>query len=430
MTTDEARSTPRPADAVPSNSLRALFKVPGYRYLCVSSLVWHTTRWGGLFTTSYLLAQMSGSPILNQVVGALVFAPMLVGGFVAGVISDRLDRRKLVRRVQLVLIPIQFAMFGLVQSGRVEIWMTFPFMFALGIGGLVNMTAQRPLIYETVGPRFAGQAMTIEATAQAGSAMFGTLAGGALIDQVGMGAGFAGMGMLLCISACLLWLVPPPRHATPRVHAARVSIAAQAAASIRFARRSRRLMATLGVTVAMNLFMFGYIPLVPLVAGEFSTDAVLAGALGAASGCGQILCGTVLSARPLHRRGLVFAVGSMVALLGLFCFSIAPVFELAFLALFVAGLGQAAFGSMQSLLAIESAHETERGVALGVLSTAIGAMPIGMLAIGAGAELLGSRNALMLSSLVGMAAVLTVVMRLRDLLAAAPETALRPSPGA
>ena len=429
MSTDEARSTPRQADPAPSNSLRALFRVPGYRYLCVSSFVWHTTRWGGLFTTSYLLAQMSGSPILNQVVGALVFAPMLVGGFVAGVISDRLDRRKLVRGVQLVLIPIQFAMFGLVQSGRVQIWMTLPFMFALGIGGLVNMTAQRPLIYETVGPRFAGQAMTIEATAQAGSAMFGTLAGGALIDRVGMGAGFAGMGVLLCISASLLWLVPRPRHATP-APAARVSIATQAAASVRLARGSRRLMATLGVTVAMNLFMFGYIPLVPIVAGEFSTDAVLAGALGAASGCGQILCGTILSTRALHRRGLVFAVGSMVALLGLFCFSIAPVFEFAFLALFVAGLGQAAFGSMQSLLAIESAHATERGVALGVLSTAIGAMPIGMVAIGAGAEMLGTRNALMISSLVGMAAVLTVVLRLRDLLTAAPETALRPSPGA
>lgn len=430
MTTDETRSTAHPADPTPSYSLRALFQIPGYRYLCVSSFVWHTTRWGGLFTTSYLLAQMSGSPILNQVVGALVFLPMLIGGFVAGVISDRLDRRKLVRRVQLVLIPVQFAMFALVQSGRVEVWMTLPFMFALGIGGLVNMTAQRPLIYETVGPRFAGQAMTIEATAQAGSAMFGTLAGGALIDHVGMGAGFAGMGVLLCVSAALLRLVPSPRYATPRAPGVRVSIAAQAAASIRLARRSRRLMATLGVTVAMNLFMFGYIPLVPLVAAEFSADAVLAGALGAAAGGGQILCGIVLSTRPLLRRGLVFAVGSMVALLGLFCFSAAPVFELAFIALFVAGMGQAAFGSMQSLLAIESAHDTERGVALGVLSTAIGAMPIGMVLIGAGAELLGTRNALMLSSLVGMTAVLTVVLRLRDLLSAAPETALRPAPGA
>ncbi|MGW0558467.1 MFS transporter [Streptomyces sp. NPDC002926] len=430
MTTDEARSTPHPADPAPPNSLRALFQVPGYRYLCVSSFIWHTTRWGGLFTTSYLLVQLSGSPILNQVVGALIFAPMLAGGFVAGVISDRLDRRKLVRRVQLVLIPIEFAMFGLVQSGRVEIWMTFPFMFALGIGGLVNMTAQRPLIFETVGPRFGGQAMTIESTAQAGSAMFGTLGGGALIDHVGMGAGFAGMGVLLCFSAALLWLVPSPRYATPRDPGARVSIAAQAAASIGLARRSRRLLATLGVTVAMNLFMFGYIPLVPLVADEFSTDAVLAGALGAAAGCGQILCGIVLSTRPIHRHGLVFAVGSMVALLGLFCFSTAPLFGLAFLALFVAGMGQGGFGSMQSLLAIESAHDTERGAALGVLSTAIGALPLGMVAIGAGAELLGTRNALMLSSMVGMVAVLTVVLRLRDLLSAAPETALRPSSGA
>ena len=141
---------------------------------------------------------------------------MLLGGFFAGVISDRLERKKLILAVQLVLIPIEFVMFAAVQSGRVEVWMTFPFMFLVGIGGLVNITAQRPLIYETVGPQLASQAMTIEATAQAGSAMFGTLVGGVLIQQdFGMGAGFAGMGVLLCVSAVLLVFVPP-RVTVPR----------------------------------------------------------------------------------------------------------------------------------------------------------------------------------------------------------------------
>jgi hypothetical protein len=47
--------------------------------------------------------------------------------------------------------------------------------------------------------------------------------------------------------------------------------------------------------------------------------------------------------------------------------------------------------SMQSLLAIESASEAERGTALRMLSTVIGALPFGLVAMGVTAELLGAR---------------------------------------
>lgn len=416
-----------PGNAADTRRLRALVRVPGYRLLFMSSLLWHTTRWGVLFTTSYLLTQIAGSPVLNQVVGALFFVPMLLGGFFAGVISDRFERKRLILGVQLVLIPVEFLMFLAVQSGRVEVWMTFPFMFLVGIGGLVNMTAQRPLIYETVGPRLASQAMTIEATAQAGSAMFGTLVGGILIQQLGMGAGFAGMGVMLIVSAALLAFVPRPQYAaTPA--AGSVSLRNQVTTSASLLRRSRRFVAMLAITVVMNLCMFGYIPLIPVVAEGFAQSAVLAGALAAAPGLGQITAGLVLTTRSLYRYGTVFACGSAIALLGLLVFAMVPVLVVAFVALFVAGIGQAGFGSMQSLLAIESAGPNERGVALGVLSTAIGALPIGMAVIGLGAELFGTRAALVTSSLLGLIALGIVVVRTRrDLLGPNPVVVSAPT---
>lgn len=417
-----------PGDAPDHRGPRSLLRVPGYRNLFMSSLIWHTTRWGSLFTTSFLLTQIADAPVLNQVAGALFFAPMLLGGFFAGVLSDRFERKRLVLSVQLLLIPVEFLMFAAVQSGRVEVWMTFPFMFLVGIGGLVNITAQRPLIYETAGPRLATQAMTIEATAQAGSAMFGTLIGGALIQHLGMGAGFAGMSVMLCVSTVLLAFVPQPQYAAAPLPAGSVSLRNQIATSASLVRRSRRFVAMLAITVVMNLCMFGYMPLVPVVAEAFTASAVLAGALAAAPGLGQITTGLVLSARPLRRHGTVFACGSAIALLGLFVFATVPLLGVAFVALFVAGIGQAGFGSMQSLLAIESAGANERGVALGVLSTAIGALPIGMAAIGLGAELLGTRGALIISSLLGLAALgVIVVRRRRDLLGPNPAIVLEPT---
>ena len=289
-------------NAADRGTLSDLLAVHGYRPLCVSSFLWHTTRWGGLFSTSYLLTQIANSPLLNQVAGALIFAPMLVGGLFAGIVSDRFDRRRLLLAAQLTLIPISLLMFVAVQSGQVRVWMTFPFMFAVGIGGLLNMTAQRPLIYETVGDRLAARALTIETTAQAAAAVVATLLGGVLIEEAGIGASFAGMAILLCLSAALLRVVPSPQAAGAG-SASPVSMASQVRASAELVRRSRRLVALLGVTVIQNVFYFSFTPIVPVVAKQFGASAVIAGALSAAAGCGQIAAGALLSSRHISGAG-------------------------------------------------------------------------------------------------------------------------------
>ena len=412
MAIDEAQS-----DSAGPSTLRDLLAVPGYRALGISSWLWHATRWGGLFSTSYLLSQLANSPLLSQAVGALIFAPMLLGGILMGAVSDRLDRRRLILGTQLVLIPVSAVMALAVSTGAVRVWMTFPFMFAVGCGGLLNMTAQRPLIYETVGPALAPRALTIETTAQASAGVVGTLVGGALIQVVGVGASFAGMALLLCISAALLATVPSGQRALRGAGGVTTSFVAQLRAGIALMRNNPRMVSMLGVTVIQNVFYFSYIPLLPLVAKQYGADAAVVGALSATAGCGQILGGAVSASGPVRRHGLIFAGGAGIALIGLSAFAAAPVLGVAFVALLVAGTGQAGFASMQSLLAVESAPPSERGAALGVLSTAIGALPVGMVLIGVSAEFLGARQALFISALTGLSALMWLMSRSPELLA-------------
>jgi predicted MFS family arabinose efflux permease len=417
MTARQVAVPPTGAKAGTEGTMIALARVPGYPCLCASSLLWHITRWGGLFMITYLITNMAHSPILVQLAGALLYIPMLVGGLVVGAISDRFERRRMVLTVQAVLVPVEFAMYFLVQSGQVRVWMCMPYMLALGVGGLVNMTAQRPLIYEIAGLRLAPAAMAIEATAQSGSSMIGTLVGGLLISHLGMAAGFAGMAVLLCVSLVLLWRVPTPVRQAASQDAASHAMRAQLAACAALVRGSQRLRGTLAVTIVMNLLCFGYLPLLPLVADRFSVGAALAGVLAAATGAGQILGGLTLSTLRLARHGLVFAVGSGVALAGLIGFALAPTFDLAVVALFLSGLGQGCFTAMQGLLAIESAGESQRGAALGVLSTCIGALPIGMVLMGLEAAAVGIRPALICSALAGLTLLGCVLAVLPQLLA-------------
>jgi MFS family permease len=407
-----------------SGTPTSLRDVPAFRTLFVSSWLWHTTRWGGLFTCGYLVTKLSDAPFLNQLVGVSIFAPMLFGGIAAGALSDRFDRRRIILTTQLILIPISIAMFALVQSGQVRVWMVYPFMLCLGTGGVVNMTAQRAFIYETVGPRLAPRALTIETVGMASANVAGALCGGAAIEAIGTGAAYGLLAAALCASVLLLRTVPPaPSHhdhvpppltSRPTVIAPipvtsslpPMSLREQVRSGFTLLDRSPPLTSMLGVTVVMNLFYFSFMPLVPVMAEGFGANAFFTGVLGAAAGCGQLVTGIVLASRRVTRRGHVYVLGSAISLAGLGIFALAPALGVALFALLFAGIGQAGFGSMQSVLVIESASRAERGAALGLLSTAIGAMPLGMLLVGFSAQSLGPPVALRVSSVAGLAALL------------------------
>jgi predicted MFS family arabinose efflux permease len=418
---------------------QGLLAVPGYLPLFASSWLWNVTRWGALFICSYLVTNLGATPFLNQVVGASVFAPMLLGGLGAGVLSDRIDRHWLIGSTQAVLIPVSAVMFVLVQTGAVSVWMVFPYVLAIGVGGLVNMTAQRALLYDVVGPRLASRALTLDNVGMASASMVSTLLGGVLIQAFGVGAAFAFLSVAVCLSAlCMRWvprpdhlslvsLVAPELSVSSETPASAASLRDQVGVGVGLLRGSPPLRSMLGVTVVMNLFCFSFVPLVPVVAKHLGADAFLAGALASAGGMGQFGGGLVLAARDVERRGLAFVGGSLVALFGLGAFALAPSLSVAILALAVGGVGQAAFGSMQSLLAIEGVGQGDRGAALGLLSTAIGALPLGMIFVGVSAAGLGAPLTLLISSAGGLGALMASLRRWPGVLRAAQAVPARGS---
>ena len=68
------------------------FSARGFAPLWFSGLCWHWGRWAIAFLASYHINQMTGSPRMVQLTGTVMWAPLLLGGAVGGVISDRFDR--------------------------------------------------------------------------------------------------------------------------------------------------------------------------------------------------------------------------------------------------------------------------------------------------------------------------------------------------
>jgi predicted MFS family arabinose efflux permease len=389
-------------------------------WLLISSWMWHLTRWGGLFLGTYLVTRLGGQPIANQFVGVAMFAPMLLGTYVSSRVD--VDPRKLVLVTELVLLPVSVLMAVLVGSGVVQTWMVYPFELAYGFGGMVNMTAQRELLFRISGPFRSTRVLNAELTGMASAMMLGPLVGGITIATFGLGVAFGVPAVLLACSAPLFWVSTRrvPREA--RVVCRDATGTGRGRTDWRLLRRSRALTVILLVTMICNLCYFAFMPLVPVIAKHLNAGAAMAGVIGATAGVVQLVITAALVVRPARRPLSAYTFGVALCLCCLGIVSYTPMATVALLALGVAGIGQALFGTTQATLPVAAVAPHERALALGLLTTTIGvALPAGMVVLGVTSSLLGVQLAMLLSALAGLAALAATVLGNRQLMRA-PET--------
>ncbi|WP_197375208.1 MFS transporter [Mycolicibacterium baixiangningiae] len=371
------------------------------------------TRWNGLFLGTYLVTDLGGHPIANQFVGVAMFAPMLLGTWVAGSLRRGLDARKLVLVTEFVLLPVSVVMTLLVSTGAVQTWMVYPFELAYGFGGMVNMTAQRELLLRIGGEARATRVLNAEVTGMASAMMAGPLLGGLSVGAFGLGAAFAVPAVLLAGSVPLLWL------STRRMPegAGDPTITPVPQANWRLLRRSRALVVTLLVTVICNLCYFAFIPLVPVIAQRLGAGASLTGVIGSMAGLVQLVVAAALVLRPSRRPLAAFAVGVALCLVGLGVLAYTPLVSVALLALGVAGVGQGLFGSTQATLPVSAVAPDDRAAAFGLLTTTIGvALPTGMVVLGVTSSLLGPQRAMLVTALAGLVVLGATVLLNRRVL--------------
>ena len=378
------------------HALGSLFRLPGYGTVAIGSLAWHVNRWGALFATTLLLTRTGASPLHIQLMGALFFAPMLIGAFAASTSNALATPRAVVLSLQAVHIPVHLLMFAVVSLGVLQTWMTALFVLLVGLGNTVNMTAQRMLILDKVGERLAPTALAVEPLLSGAGSMSGSFGAGLLVDWFGTAASFGALALLAVISFCITLRVPPtPRRLPPGEGAApRTGLGM-------LLRKYPGVAALLAVTIVMNLFVLGYATLVPKIAETFTQSAATAGLLASTTGLGQLTGGVAVAARAVRRRGLLLVAGSALCVAGVAVFAVSSQPAVAFCSLFVAGIGQAGFGAMQSVIAVEPSDPAERAAALGTVSMAVGANPLGLVLMGAFSEGLGARGGVLLATLTG-----------------------------
>ena len=353
---------------------------------------------------AWVILDSTGSPFYVALVGFFGMFPLLAFGAFGGVLADRVNRHKLLLSTQILNLVAGLFMTALLLSDMFEFWHSYIVVSASGLGWALDMPSRRAVVHDLIGRAGVTNGMALDSVGMHASRMVGPALAGALIALIGVTGGYFVIIAFYVISIIFMALLRLPRR---EVSVVSRSIARNLVEGFSYARTNRVILATVIITVLMNLLLFPYMQMVPVIAIDIlEVGPALMGLLQGADGLGAIIGSIgIASAGRLRHHGRVYLGGSIIGLVMVLLFAWSQWFPASMLILILLGLGTAGFGTMQSTIVVIASSEDMRGRALGVISLAIGAGPVGALMIGALAETTSPPLAIAIFAVLGLLTV-------------------------
>ena len=119
---------------------------PSFRWLLAAT--WTSNLGDGLALAAgpLLVARLAGSPFLVALAATLQWLPPLLLGLVAGVVTDRIDRRRVVVVAGLVRVVVLGVLVSAVVTGAVDVGIVLAALFALGVAEVFGDNADATLL--------------------------------------------------------------------------------------------------------------------------------------------------------------------------------------------------------------------------------------------------------------------------------------------
>jgi MFS family permease len=327
--------------------------------LWLIGMVQFGVRWIEMLAVGIFVYQQTGSALLVTLLTLLRTLPLALFGAFVGAAADRLEGRTVLLLNTLVLMATSLTIALLAITGHLAIWHLAVATFISGTMWSTDMGVRRLMIGRVVGAARMGYAMVFDAGANNVTRMAGPVLR-TIFDAVEL------------------------------------------------ARRDRRLLGILAITLIFNLFAWPNLSLIPVIGKDsLGLGPSGVGLLAAMEGLGAILgvVAVYFLGRPaLYPKLYVYSV--MAYLAAFTTFAMLPGPSAAGLALLIAGIGGSGFAITQSTLAFQSTRPEMRGRILGLISVAIGTGPIGFLQLGLLADAFGAQLAIIISGCEGLLALL------------------------
>lgn len=272
-----------------------------YRLWFTGALVANVGTWMQRVAQDWLvLTQLTdNSGVALGVVTGLQFAPALFVSPWAGVLADRLDRRKLLIATQGAMGLLAAGLGALVLSGHVQLWQVYVFALALGCVAAVDAPARQTFVAQLVPTEKLANAVGLNSASFNAARLIGPGVAGLLIAVIGTGWVF--WLNAVSFAATILALTSMrvgELHAMPSVARSK----GQIRAGLAYVRRRPDILVIMAVVGVVSAFGLNFQMTSALIARTvFGKGAGEYGLLGSVLAIGS-LSGALLAARREHPR--------------------------------------------------------------------------------------------------------------------------------
>lgn len=377
---------------------------PNYRRWFAGQTVSLMGTWMQWVAQGWLVYELTGSKMALGTVSFAGSIPTLFLMLPAGVLVDRVSKRRLLIVTQSLMMLLALTLALLTASGHIQVWMIAAIAFLVGVVNSFDAPARLSLPVDLVEDRADLQnAIALNATMFNLARVIGPAIGGVALAALGAAWCF-GLNALSFLAVILaLVAITLPNIVRPR---ARESIGVQLREGLRYVTHTPTVRNIILLMAVTSLFAMSYGVLLPAYAADIlHVGEAGLGALNAAVGVGALI--GALSAATMSRnpnKGMQVTIGSLVFPMALLCLAFTNIFPVALICLGFAGYGVVTQNAVSNTLVQSMVPDALRGRVTSIYSlTFFGPAPFGALMAGALAQWLSISMALAICSGVSLA---------------------------
>ena len=346
--------------------------------------------WMQSVALGWLVLEITNSPFAVGLNQALRSFGVLLFTLYAGVIVDRVDKRRLIVWTQALQMLEALALAALVWTKTVTVWQVMALAVMFGIVNAFDIPARQAFIAELVGRDDLMNAIALNSSMFNAARIVGPAVAGVLIGAAGVGMCFFlnGVSYIAVIAGLLaMRLAPVVRILTPP------SAWEDLREALMFVLRDARLAALVTLVALFSVLGFPFIVLMPVTARDvLHVNAGGYGLLMTAVGVGAMLgaLGLALAGRSVRKGLVLLASGAAFGAL-LVLFAAARSFSLAFALLALTGCAMIVTTALANTMLQTLVPDTLRGRVMAFYAFVfVGMAPLGAFQAGLVAEHAGA----------------------------------------
>jgi MFS family permease len=349
--------------------------------------------WMQIVAQGWVVYELTDSTLMLGLVNFAALLPVLPVSLLAGVLSDRLPRRKLIIVTESVLMLQALIMAGLIWSNLIQVWHVIVLSFILGAASAIEQPARLAFVVDVVGKDDLSNAIALNSSGYNTARIVGPAVAGLIIAAIGEAACFFING--ISYLAVILALI-----AIRLSNESRKQESLQVVGSLKdgfgYMKDSKTILGLLFIVSVASFLTIPYIALMPVFARDnLQTGADGLGFLLTAVGVGAIVGAMLVAYLRQGSRGKWLILANILGPIFLIFFSFSRSYQVSLMLVVLVGASNSIRLTLANSLIQLNTSDEYHGRVMSIFNLLFNGMSrVGALAIGGLAEFITTSWAL------------------------------------